>query len=254
MTALFRGCAHRRHGGRFPIVQVVIAPTTHGNGIGHPGCGRPPWSAAGSRGLDAFLRCAGQIVHSPFVFEGRHPSARCGESVEQQNRATGSDTGTQEARWDRDPTDIPCVKAVNGGKATPAVLGTRPLITAAARRSSLIDYGQRRVSTSGADGSIGTVGITARGDGPLPGWRGAGDVAWGETSSYGGLSPVLRSSRAPKVACISSSTHHRYGRRGAGVDAPSRRFPIVPGLDWNGSRRASWSINWPAARPARRSC
>lgn len=148
--------------------KVVIGPDNlTANGIDLPDVAGAVVSGTASG--DWTLSCVrGHIRSITFVFQDgtiRTLPEESGTSSRNSNNSNNSNArsdGTIQSGlgWISDPYGIPCVTGARRSNAQ-QYLGTQALITAAgAGAASLIDSNSGRVSYIGADGSLGTVGIT----------------------------------------------------------------------------------------------
>lgn len=146
----------------FPFKVLVGPDNLTANGIDIPDVAGAVFSGIASG--DWTLSCVrGQVRSITFVFHDGtirtlpEDSDRGDQqnNNQQQNNSQGGGLG-----WISDPFGIPCVSGERRSNAQ-QYLGTQALITAAgAGAASLIDSDSGQMSYVGADGSVGTVGIT----------------------------------------------------------------------------------------------
>jgi len=139
----------------FPFKVLVGEDNLTANGIDIPDVAGAVFSGTASG--DWTLSCVrGQVRSITFVFHDgtvRTIPEDSERSSQQNNQQDG-------LGWISDPYGIPCVSGARRSNAQ-QYLGTQALITAAgAGVASLIDSDSGQMSYVGADGSIGTVGIS----------------------------------------------------------------------------------------------
>lgn len=143
----------------FPFKVLVGADNLTANGIDIPDVAGAVFSGTASG--DWTLSCVrGQVRSITFVFHDGtiRTLPEGGDRGDQQNNNQNTQSGG--LGWISDPFGIPCVSGERRSNAQ-QYLGTQALITAAgAGAASLIDANSGQMSYVGADGSIGTVGIT----------------------------------------------------------------------------------------------
>ncbi|HBP4922300.1 TPA: TIGR03752 family integrating conjugative element protein [Pseudomonas aeruginosa] len=141
----------------YPFKVVVGPDNLTANGIDIPDVAGAVFS--GTAAGDWTLSCVrGQVRSITFVFnDGTIRTIPEDRDGNQQNNNQQDGLG-----WISDPHGIPCVSGERRSNAQ-QYLGTQALITAAgAGAASLIESDSGRSSYVGADGSIGTVGITGQ--------------------------------------------------------------------------------------------
>lgn len=140
----------------YPFKVLVGPDNLTANGIDIPDVAGAVFS--GTAAGDWTLSCVrGQVRSITFVFHDGtiRTVPEDEESGSQQNNAQDS------LGWISDPYGIPCVSGERRSNAQ-QYLGTQALITAAgAGAASLIDSDSGQMSYVGADGSLGTVGISS---------------------------------------------------------------------------------------------
>lgn len=139
----------------YPFKVVVGPDNLTANGIDLPDVAGAVFSGTASG--DWTLSCVrGQVRSITFVFhDGTIRTVPDDRDGNQQN------TSQEGLGWISDPYGIPCVSGERRSNAQ-QYLGTQALITAAgAGAASLIDSNSGQMSYAGADGSIGTVGISS---------------------------------------------------------------------------------------------
>ncbi len=150
--------ADRRHGERSIPLQGLGRPDNlTANGIDIPDVAGAVFSGTASG--DWTLSCVrGQVRSITFVFhDGTIRTIPEDREGNQQNNQQRDGLG-----WISDPHGIPCVSGERRSNAQ-QYLGTQALITAAgAGVASLIESDNGRASYVGADGSIGSVGISGQ--------------------------------------------------------------------------------------------
>lgn len=139
----------------FPFKVLVGPDNLTANGIDIPDVAGAVFSGTASG--DWTLSCVrGQVRSITFVFHDG-TIRTIPEDSERGNQQNNQQEGLG---WISDPFGIPCVSGERRSNAQ-QYLGTQALITAAgAGAASLIDSDSGQMSYVGADGSIGTVGIT----------------------------------------------------------------------------------------------
>ncbi|HZF83483.1 MAG TPA: TIGR03752 family integrating conjugative element protein, partial [Burkholderiaceae bacterium] len=141
--------------------KVLIGPDNlTANGIDIPDVAGAVVSGTASG--DWTLSCVrGQIRSVTFVFDDGTIRTIPEDSERGNARQQGGNSTQNGLGWISDPYGIPCVSGERRSNAQ-QYLGTQALITAAgAGAASLIDSDSGRMAYVGADGSIGTVGISA---------------------------------------------------------------------------------------------
>ncbi|WP_418648308.1 TIGR03752 family integrating conjugative element protein [Thauera butanivorans] len=140
----------------FPFKVLIGADNLTANGIDIPDVAGAVMSGTASG--DWTLSCVrGQIRSVTFVFNDGTILTIPEDSEGSRRRQSNTTDGLG---WISDPYGIPCVSGERRSNAR-QYLGTHALITAAgAGAASLIDSDSGRMAYVGADGSIGTVGIT----------------------------------------------------------------------------------------------
>jgi integrating conjugative element protein (TIGR03752 family) len=143
----------------FPFKVLIGADNLTANGIEIPDVAGAVVSGTASG--DWTLSCVrGQIRSVTFVFDDG-TIRTVPEDGDRSGRQQGSGNTRDGLGWISDPFGIPCVSGERRSNAQ-QYLGTQALITAAgAGAASLIDSDTGRMAYVGADGAIGTVGITA---------------------------------------------------------------------------------------------
>ncbi|ABI58376.1 TIGR03752 family integrating conjugative element protein [Nitrosomonas eutropha] len=139
----------------YPFKVIVGPDNLTANGIDIPDVAGAVFSGTASG--DWTLSCVrGQVRSITFVFHDGTIRTIPKDS-ERNNQRNNQEDGLG---WISDPFGIPCVSGDRRSNAQ-QYLGTQALITAAgAGAASLIDSDSGRMSYVGADGSIGTTGIT----------------------------------------------------------------------------------------------
>ncbi len=139
----------------YPFKVIVGPDNLTANGIDIPDVAGAVFSGTASG--DWTLSCVrGQVRSITFVFHDG-TIRTIPEDSERNNQRNNQEDGLG---WISDPFGIPCVTGVRRSNAQ-QYLSTQALITAAgAGAASLIDSDSGRMSYVGADGSIGTTGIT----------------------------------------------------------------------------------------------
>ncbi len=139
----------------YPFKVVVGSDNLTANGIDIPDVAGAVFSGTASG--DWTLSCVrGQVRSITFVFHDG-TIRTIPEDSERNNQRTNQEDGLG---WISDPYGIPCVSGARRSNAQ-QYLGTQALITAAgAGAASLIDSDSGQMSYVGADGSMGTVGIS----------------------------------------------------------------------------------------------
>jgi len=139
----------------FPFKVLIGPDNLTANGIEIPDVAG--MVVSGTASGDWTLSCVrGQIRSVTFVFD----DGTIRTLPEDGERSGGSSNSREGLGWISDPYGIPCVSGERRSNAQ-QYLGTQALITAAgAGAASLIDSDSGRMSYVGADGAIGTVGIT----------------------------------------------------------------------------------------------
>ncbi|MFJ5483727.1 TIGR03752 family integrating conjugative element protein [Pectobacterium actinidiae] len=140
----------------FPFKVLVGPDNLTANGIDIPDVAGAVFSGTASG--DWTLSCVrGQVRSITFVFHDG-TIRTIPEDSERGNQQNNDQDGLG---WISDPYGIPCVSGERRSNAQ-QYLGTQALITAAgAGAASLIDSDSGQMSYAGADGSIGTVGISS---------------------------------------------------------------------------------------------
>ncbi|HBO0859748.1 TIGR03752 family integrating conjugative element protein [Pseudomonas aeruginosa] len=140
----------------FPFKVLVGSDNLTANGIDIPDVAGAVFSGTASG--DWTLSCVrGQVRSITFVFHDG-TIRTIPEDSERGNQQNNDQDGLG---WISDPFGIPCVSGERRSNAQ-QYLGTQALITAAgAGAASLIDSDSGQMSYAGADGSIGTVGISS---------------------------------------------------------------------------------------------
>ncbi|ATE62402.1 TIGR03752 family integrating conjugative element protein [Thauera sinica] len=140
----------------FPFKVLIGPDNLTANGIEIPDV--TGMVVSGTASGDWTLSCVrGQIRSVTFVFDDGTI-----RTIPEDGERSGSGGNNREGLgWISDPYGIPCVSGERRSNAQ-QYLGTQALITAAgAGAASLIDSDTGRMAYVGADGAIGTVGITA---------------------------------------------------------------------------------------------
>lgn len=139
----------------YPFKVIVGPDNLTANGIDIPDVAGAVFSGTASG--DWTLSCVrGQVRSITFVFQDG-TIRTIPEDSERNNQRNNQEDGLG---WISDPYGIPCVSGVRRSNAQ-QYLSTQALITAAgAGAASLIDSDSGRMSYVGADGSMGTTGIS----------------------------------------------------------------------------------------------
>ncbi|UMO89937.1 TIGR03752 family integrating conjugative element protein [Pectobacterium sp. PL64] len=140
----------------YPFKVLVGPDNLTANGIDIPDVAGAVFSGTASG--DWTLSCVrGQVRSITFVFHDG-TIRTIPEDSERSNQQSNDQNGLG---WISDPYGIPCVSGERRSNAQ-QYLGTQALITAAgAGAASLIDSDSGQMSYAGADGSLGTVGISS---------------------------------------------------------------------------------------------
>jgi len=143
----------------YPFKVLVGADNLTANGIDIPDVAGAVFSGTASG--DWTLSCVrGQVRSITFVFHDGTIRTIPQNSAEDSGRNSSQNNNQDGLGWISDPYGIPCVSGERRSNAQ-QYLGTQALMTAAsAGVASLITSDNGQMSYVGADGSIGTVGIS----------------------------------------------------------------------------------------------